>query len=242
MPNRLTYLGGNMLLDFLLSGRSKPDAPELRVVSFKSGDILLDANAPIEDVFFPIDMMISTTTLMQNGAEVEVGAIGREGLSGVQLILGIDHVPGKAICQVAGTAARLSATEFTQWITQSPEASSVMLRYVQATLNALEVSIACNALHPVMERCARWLLVTQDRVQRDEFWLTQEFLAGMLGVRRATVSAVERDLRHLHAIAYTRGHVHILDRGALEMASCECYRLTIDRYDELLRQKPLVKK
>ncbi len=179
---------------------------------------------------------------MQNGAEVEVGAIGREGLSGVQLILGIDHVPGKAICQVAGTAARLSATEFTQWITQSPEASSVMLRYVQATLNALEVSIACDALHPVMERCARWLLVTQDRVQRDEFWLTQEFLAGMLGVRRATVSAVERDLRHLHAIAYTRGHVHILDRGALEMASCECYRLTIDRYDELLRQKPLVKK
>ena len=134
MPNRLTYLGGNMLLDFLLSGRSKPDAPELRVVSFKSGDILLDANAPIEDVFFPIDMMISTTTLMQYGAEVEVGAIGREGLSGVQLILGIDHVPGKAICQVAGTAARLSATEFTQWITQSPEASSVMLRKLSIAL------------------------------------------------------------------------------------------------------------
>jgi CRP-like cAMP-binding protein len=242
VPKHLPYSSGNILLDFLLSGRRKPDAPELEVASFKSGDILLDANAPIEDVFFPIDMMISTTTLMLNGTEVEVGAIGREGLSGVQLILGIDHVPGKAICQVAGTAARLSAREFTRWITHSPEASSVMLRYVQATLNALEVSIACNALHPVTARCARWLLVTQDRVQRDEFWLTQEFLAVMLGVRRATVSSVERELRKLHAIKYTRGHVHILDRGALETASCECYRLTVDRYNELLRQEPLIAK
>jgi hypothetical protein len=152
VPKHLPYSSGNILLDFLLSGQRKPDAPELEVASFKSGDILLDANAPIEDVFFPIDMMISTTTLMLNGTEVEVGAIGREGLSGVQLILGIDHVPGKAICQVAGRAARLSASEFTRWITHSPEASSVMLRYVQATLNALEVSIACNALHPVTAR------------------------------------------------------------------------------------------
>jgi DNA-binding XRE family transcriptional regulator len=89
---------------------------------------------------------------------------------------------------------------------------------------------------------ARWLLVTQDRVQRDEFWLTQEFLAVMLGVRRATVSSVERELRKLHAIKYARGHVQILDRVALETASCECYRLTVDRYNELLRQEPLIAK
>jgi CRP-like cAMP-binding protein len=115
-----------------------------------------------------------------------------------------------------------------------------MLRYVQATMNALEISIACNALHPVTARCARWLLTTQDRVNSADFWITQEFLAVMLGVRRATVNSVERELQEQHAIKYVRGHVQILNRAALEAASCECYRLTIDRYKELLRQAPFV--
>ncbi len=237
---RIPYTGGNTLLDFLVSIGAHAALKDAEVLAFESGHVLLDTNGLIENVYFPIDMMVSITTLMENGSEIEVGTVGREGVcGGVQLILGIDRVPGKALCQVAGTAARLSAREFTSWMKESSQSRAAMLRYVQAALNALEISVACNALHPVIARCARWLLVTQDRVQRDEFGLTQEFLAVMLGVRRATVNSVEQELQQLQSIRLERGRIHIVDRAALERASCECYRLTIERYDELVKLAPL---
>lgn len=242
MVTRSRYSGGNTLLDLLISGAPHTACEDIEVLRFDSGRVLLDTNVPIESVYFPIDMMVSNTTLMENGSEVEVGTIGCEGVAGgVQLILGIDHVPGKTLCQVAGRVARMPARGFTTWMRDSAESQAIMLRYVQASLNALEISVACNALHPVMARCARWLLVTHDRVRRDDFGLTQEFLAVMLGVRRATVNLVEQELEDLRGIRCERARIHIVDRAALEEASCECYRLGKTRYDELLRQAPLVK-
>jgi CRP-like cAMP-binding protein len=234
------YAGGNTILDYLLSIVPNAEAHAASVMHFASGHILLDSNAALTDVYFPIDMMVSNTTLMRDGSEVEVGTVGREGVcGGTQLILGVNRVPGKAICQVAGRAARLPRTEFMRWMDDSRESRTSILQYVQASFCALEISVACNALHPVIERCARWLLVTHDRVRRDEFGLTQEFLSIMLGVRRATVNSVEQKLQELRCIRLERGIIHIVDRAALERASCECYRLTIDRFHELSKVRPL---
>jgi len=235
-----SYAGGNTLLDYLLSIGPNAVADSAKVLDFKSGYVLLDANAAITDVYFPIDMMVSNTTLMRDGSEVEVGTVGREGVcGGVQLVLDVERVPGKALCQVAGRAARLPAADFIRWMAESSESRFAILHYVQASLNALEISVACNALHPVIERCARWLLVTHDRVQRDEFGLTQEFLSIMLGVRRATVNSVEQELQGLKSIRLERGIIHIVNRAALERSACECYRLTIDRYNQLIKSSPL---
>lgn len=229
------YTGGNTLLDFLISVGPNAALDEVEVVEFESGRVLLDTNAPIKDVYFPIDMMVSNTTLMENGLEIEVGTVGREGVAGgVQIVLGIARIPGKSLCQVAGKVARLPARDFARWMGDSSQARSAMLRYVQASLNTIEISVACNALHPVVARCARWLLITHDRVCRDEFGLTQEFLAGMLGVRRATVNAAEQELQDLGGIHCERGRIRIADRIALEDASCECYRLASQRYDEFI--------
>ena len=240
MAKRSPYVGGNTLLDYLISVGPDAALQDTEILQFESGQILLDANAPIKNVYFPVDMMVSNTTLMQNGTEVEVGTVGREGVcGGMQLVLGIERVPGKALCQVAGKAARLRARNFMRWMDESKESRAVMLRYVQASLNALEISVGCNALHPVLARCARWLLVTQDRVQRDEFGLTQEFLAVMLGVRRASVNSAEQQLQQLRGIECAPGRIRIVDRVALERASCECYRLTIERYEELVKHTAL---
>lgn len=242
LRKRPSYAGGNTLLDYLVSIGPSAALDDADVLHFESGRLLLDTNAAIEYVYFPIDMMVSNTTLMEDGSEIEVGTVGREGVAGgVQLVLGIERIPGKTLCQVAGDAARLPAREFLRWMGESPESKAAMLRYVQAALNALEISVACNALHPVIARCARWLLVTHDRVQRDEFGLTQEFLAVMLGVRRATVNSAQQELEKLHGIRYERARIHIVDRAALEAASCECYRLTVDRYNALVGPRAYVK-
>lgn len=241
MARRSSYEGGNTLLDYLVSIGPSAALEEASVLHFESGRVLLDTNAPIEYAYFPIDMMVSNTTLMEDGSEIEVGTVGREGVAGgVQLVLGIERIPGKTLCQVAGDVARLPARDFLRWMDESPESKAAMFRYVQAALNALEISVACNALHPVIARCARWLLITHDRVRRDDFGLTQEFLAVMLGVRRATVNSVQHELQKLHSIRCERARIHIIDRAALEAASCECYRLTVDRYNVLVGPRAYV--
>lgn len=230
---RVEYTGGNSLLDQLIATSSNAIMHDAVFKRFEAGNMVLDSDEPIHYVFFPIDMMVSKTTLLDDGSEVEVGSIGFEGMAGIQLVLGIDHVPGKMICQVAGSAIGLLAENVLQFFEHSAAIRTIMLRYIQATINALEVSIGCNALHDVKARCARWLLVTQDRVQRAEFGLTQEFLATMLGARRGTVNAVAQDLQEQGAIRYARGQVQIIDRALLKRTSCECYQLSVERYDNL---------
>ncbi len=236
------YTGGNSLLDVLIAATSSALIDEAVLMRFDSGNVLRDGNHTIEHTYFPIDMVISTTTLMLDGSEVEVNSIGCEGMVGVQLALALTRVPGNAICHIGGSALRLKASSFVQCLEQSASAHKLVLRYVQATINSLEISIACNALHPVTARCARWLLATQDRALRSEFRLTQEFLGVMLGVRRETVNAVAQELQDEGAIRYAHGQVQIVDRGQLERASCECYRLRIDRYNKLLHQAPVLLK
>lgn len=234
------YTGGNALLDLLITAASSAIFDDAVLMRYESGSVLRNANHTIEHTYFPIDMVISTTTLMHDGSEVEVDSIGCEGMVGVQLALGLNRVSGNAICHIAGSAVRLKATSFVQCLEQSASAHKLMLRYVQTTINSLEISIACYALHAVKARCARWLLATQDRALRNEFRLTQELLGVMLGVRRETVNAIAQELQDEGTIRYAHGQVRIVDRAQLERISCECYRLRIDRYNELLRRPPFL--
>jgi CRP-like cAMP-binding protein len=153
---------------------------------------------------------------------------------GIPLVLGSDTWDNRAFVQVPGEALRMKASVFKRLLKRSPKLNALLLRYTLALLNQIAQSAACNRAHSVDERCARWLLMTHDRVKKDSFPLTQEFLAQMLGVHRPTVSIAARMLQKAGLIQYVRGTITITDRKALEVASCDCYRSINKEYERLL--------
>jgi CRP-like cAMP-binding protein len=191
-------------------------------------------NEPIEYVYFPNSGIISLVNLTEDGGTVEAATVGKEGMVGLPLLLGTDRMIGQAITQIVGDALRMKADVFKQEVTPASLLYSLLLRYTQALMNLISQSVACNCLHSVEDRCCRWLLLCQDRVESDEFPLTQEFLAQMLGVRRASVSVVAATLQKAGLIRYRRGKITILDRLGLEAASCECYQIVKQELDRLL--------
>jgi CRP-like cAMP-binding protein len=165
------------------------------------------------------------TTVMNNGAMVEVATIGFEGLVGVNAFLGDDVTPGATMVQVGdGTAVRMTLTAFRREVRRSVAFQDVVSRYAQALLATMMQSVACNTLHDLRQRCARWILSTHDRVHGEDFRLSHEFLAIMLGAQRPTVTVVAGTLQKAGLIRYKHGNVTVLDRKGLEAESCECYR------------------
>jgi CRP-like cAMP-binding protein len=208
--------------------------PHLVVEPHEIKDIVYDQGAPIGDVYFPTAGLISITTLLADGATVEAATVGDEGLVGIEALFSAQPVSnGEVMFQIAGEAARLPLARFREEIDRHGALFESLGRYAQYVIAQMMQSAACNARHQVQERCARWLLMTHDRVHRDEFYLSHEFLATMLGVRRQSVTVVAGTLQGAGLIRYTRGHVNILDRASLEAASCECYGLIRRRYDAL---------
>jgi CRP-like cAMP-binding protein len=185
-------------------------------------------------VYFPHRGVISMLTVMPDGSAVESATVGPEGMAGIPVFLGAEQMASNAFVQVPGEAARIEAGAFRRVIADSPALHRLLLRYTLALMNQMMQSAACNRTHAVEERCARWLLMTQDRVHGDTFPLTQEFLAQMLGVRRPTVSIAAGMLAKAGLISYVRGEMMILDRQALETASCECYRIIADEFEMLI--------
>lgn len=167
--------------------------------------------------------MISVVTVMRDGTQIEVVTVGREGLTGSQALLDGATATSLTWCQVSGEAYRAPFDRFAALCQKHSALRELVERYLSAQLDVLAQSIACNRLHYVSQRCARWLLMTHDRVGRDEFPLTHEVLATMLGVRRAGVSIAAAALQQSGCISYARGRFTIVDRGALEAAACECY-------------------
>jgi CRP-like cAMP-binding protein len=157
---------------------------------------------------------------------------------GVPVVLGAASTHSQAIGQVAGRAARVDAGRFREWLATADGALTLLLRYAQALVEQTAQSVACNRKHAMEERCARWLLATRERVGSDRFELTHEFLAAMLGVRRASVTVAAGMLQQAGTIRYTRGRVTILDGERLEEASCECYRVVREQHDRLLGSSP----
>jgi CRP-like cAMP-binding protein len=202
------------------------------LVKLNHAQVIFADEQPADMTYFPTTSIISMIALMKNGDECEYGCIGREGMLGLQVALGAQPLRGRALCQLEGGAVRLDGSILRKVTAsgEAPELHRLLLRYAQATINVLAQSAACNALHDITARAARWLLLSRDRAGSDEFHLTQEFLAKMLAVRRPSVTEAARLLQERGIIDYSRGNMRILDREGLEAAACECYRLMTDEF------------
>jgi CRP-like cAMP-binding protein len=195
---------------------------------------LYEANKPIESVYFIETGVGSLVNTMSNGQAAEVGTIGNEGLVGLPIVLGDAQAPTSVYIQVPGSGLSMSAARLKAELAASATMRAVMLRYTHALFNQVAQSAACNHFHTIEQRCCRWLLMTHDRMESEEFLLTQEFLAMMLGVQRTGVTRAASALQRAGLIEYTRGVVTILDRRRLKKLSCECYAVSKKEFDRLL--------
>ena len=228
----------NLIKNRLLSALPREEyerlLPHLETVSLRFNQIIYAPNEPIEHVYFPNSGIISLVNLTEDGGTVEAATVGNEGMVGIPVLLGADRIVGQAVSQIVGDALRMKADVFKREVTPSSSLYNLLLRYTLALLNLISQSVACNRRHSVEERCCRWLLLCHDRVQSDQFYITQEFLSQMLGVRRSSVSVVAAILQKAGLIRYHRGKMTLLDRKGLEAVSCECYRIVKDEFDRLL--------
>lgn len=187
--------------------------PHLTVVDLIQNEIVFEGGRPAEYVWFPHEGVISIVATDAEGGAVEVATVGREGMTGIPLVLGSDSMSSDAMVQVSGAGSRMETSAFRDAIEASPTIRQQMLRYVLAVFGQVSQNAACNQLHAINNRCARWLLTTHDRVNGDTYALTQEYLAMMLGVTRPSVSAAAGALQKAGLIRYSRGVITILDRG-----------------------------
>lgn len=216
----------NRILDALPADEFRALEPHLKDLTYKPGEIIYRPGEALTHIYFPTTCVFSVVMLMKDGSGVEIDTTGREGLTGsLQVLLGADTAPSQTFCQVPGDTKRLALDIFQQHIENGSQLHDLTERYARAVVTLMGQSIACNRLHTLTERCARWLLLTHDRVSSDQFTLTQEFLATMLGVHRPAVSIAAGSLQQAGFISYRRGRVTIVDAEGLESASCECYRV-----------------
>src|SRR5262249_23551387 len=213
-------------------------APHLRTIPLERGAMLHDVGEEIEHVYFPHSGMVSFVAVMQNGATVETATIGRAGGIGASAGLGAPATIARAVVQVPGTAAWISASQFHTVAAQSQGLRDLIVRYDDVLLAQVQQSVACNALHSLEARLWRWLLQTHDCVDGNVIPLTQEFLGQMLGVRRTTVTIAARLLQSARLIRYRRGLIHIVDRAALEDIACECYAVVKHNADKVFAARP----
>jgi CRP-like cAMP-binding protein len=223
----------------LLAGLKEAEVRRIRddfeSVSLQPNDVLHEVDVPIEQVWFPRSGVLSLVNVMEDQVVIEVATIGNEGMLGVSILLGADRTASRGLCQVPSDSLRIETDRFLELADENPGLRRMCLLYTQALMTQIAQSSACNRAHPVEKRAARWLLQTHDRVGQDSFYLTQEFLAQMLGVRRPTVSVAAAMLQERGLIDYVRGHIAILDREGLEAASCECYGIIQREFEQLLR-------
>ncbi|MBV8274020.1 MAG: Crp/Fnr family transcriptional regulator [Verrucomicrobia bacterium] len=222
----------------ILARLSKDEGDRLRrkmkEVAMKQGTMLYEPHKPFRQVYFPETGVASIVSVLDDNTEIEVATVGYEGMVGLPLFLGANKTSAKAFWQVEGKAFALDAKSLREETRRSSALAVTLHLYIQAFFAQIAQSAACNRVHNVKQRCARWLLMTHDRVEGDQFGLTQEFLARMLGIRRTGVTEVAGDLQRGGLIAYSRGQIRIVNREGLERISCECHRVVMDEYQRLL--------
>jgi CRP-like cAMP-binding protein len=199
--------------------------PLLTFIELRTHHVLHEPGDVITFGYFPNNGMTSILTVLAEGKSVEVGLTGKDGFVGLPLIVGFSSGPTQAVVQIAGSALRITARALIQVVRQCPVLANRLQRYVQMLAMQGTQVAACNRLHEVDDQLARWLLMCQDRINSNLVPLTQEFLAHMLGTRRASVTVAAGILQKEGLITYQRGHVNIVDRSRLEAASCECYAI-----------------
>lgn len=226
---------GNRLLNALAPRDFERLRPHLERGHVELYHMLAKQGDTFTHVHFPESCVISLVNRMSNGSGVEAGTIGNEGMAGLPAYLEGAESESETFCQVAGASLRLPAQLLVDAAAERPEIRRLLNRYVQAYLSQLAQSVACNRLHDIEQRCARWLLMTHDRVgDAETFPLKHEFLALMLGVRRAGVTTAAGVLQEQGLIHYRRGIIRVVDRNGLEAAACECYGVVHAQFDRLL--------
>lgn len=208
--------------------------PHLRPVSLRRGMVLCEADEPLTRVYFVEAGAVSLVTVFEDGTTAEMATVSREGMVGIDILLGARHAFGRYVVAVPGSASAVEVSRFRTALRESPQLRAGCEAYAQAFIGHLLQNVACNAAHTVEQRSARWLLMCADQSEDDAFELTQECLAEMLGVRRSTVTVVASTLQHRGLIRYRRGAIRVLDRRRLEAVACECHGIVRARYERLI--------
>jgi CRP-like cAMP-binding protein len=225
----------NRLLDLLPDGERLQLVSAMHRVPITPHDLIQAPGQPVRKIYFPISGVISLMTPLQDGTAIETATIGREGMVGVFAFLGGGVVGnGQAMSQVPGEMFSIGADSFRAFVAGDGKMGDVMAAYTEALFAQIGQAVACNGVHEIQQRMAKWLLETHDRVDGNEIQLTQEFLADMLGVTRPSVTVAARSLQMAGLITYRRGNVTVLDRAALEDAACECYAIVRKEYEGLM--------
>ncbi|HEY9769126.1 MAG TPA: Crp/Fnr family transcriptional regulator [Coleofasciculaceae cyanobacterium] len=238
MPIPLNSKPINRLLGALPSESYQRLCPHLQPIELPQHKILYNPGENYDHAYFPSHSIVSTVAILENGSTTEIGVIGNEGMVGLPIILNTGYTNSAAIVQAGNSGLRISARRLQQEIDRDGELKRLLMRYVQARIIEVGQIAACNRYHCIEQRFARWLLTVRDRIQKDQFQLTQEFISQMLGVRRTGVSEVASKFQQAGMIKYKRGNINIISQEKLVASSCECYELISSEFSRLLTLDP----
>jgi CRP-like cAMP-binding protein len=225
---------GNHLIQLLPAKDRKRLLAICEPIELTMAQVLFESGATTRHVYFPINGFVSMVTPLDGKPVLEVGMVGSEGMLGTHLVLGVNAIPMHALVQGSGSALRVAATPFRSELARSAALQRNLLRYIHVTMLQLASMAACLRFHQISQRLARWLLMTQDRAHMDNFHVTHEFVAYMLGVRRVGVTTAAVTLQRQGLIEYRRGELIVLDRRGLEAAACSCYAADRKAYERFL--------
>jgi CRP-like cAMP-binding protein len=207
--------------------------PQMEEVSLERGQILIAPGQPIKHVQFPLNAMISIVSFTEEGLSIETGVIGSDAMLGIPVLLGTNTTPMQSVVQIPGLAMRMEAKAFKREFDNGSAFKEVLLRYIHVLVIEISQTAACNKLHSIEGRLARWLLMSSDSIGSSELPLTQDFISSMLGIRRAGVTEAATALRGKGLISYRQGLITIVDRAGLETQACECHEVVKREYDRL---------
>jgi CRP-like cAMP-binding protein len=224
----------NLLLAALPDAEWQRWLPQLEWVSMPLGHVMYESGREMSHVYFPTSAIVSLLYVMENGSSAEIAVVGREGLVGISLFMGGESTPSRAVVQSAGEGYRLRSALLKEEFNSSHPVMHLLLRYTQALITQMAQTAVCNRHHTLSQQLCRWLLLSLDRLSGNDLVMTQELIANMLGVRREGVTEAALVLQKAGIIRYSRGHITVLDRAALEARTCECYAVVRREYDRLL--------
>jgi CRP-like cAMP-binding protein len=224
----------NQLLAALPAAEFERLARYLERVPMRLGEMLYEPGEQLQHAYFPVSSIVSLHYVMETGASASVAGVGNEGMVGISLFMGGDTTPSSAVVQTAGVAYRLERRWLKQEFERSGALQHLLLRYTQALMTQMTQTAVCNRHHSVEQQLCRWLLVTLDRIPSGEIVMTQELVAGMLGVRREGITEAAGRLQDAGVIRYRRGHIAVLERAGLETRVCECYAVVRKEFGRLL--------
>jgi len=208
--------------------------PHLELVSMPLGEVLYESGGQLQYVYFPTTAIVSLHYLLESGASAEISGVGNEGVLGISLFMGGNTTPSLATVQTAGFGYRLKGRLMMEEFNRVGPMMRLMLRYTQALMTQISQTAVCNRHHSIEQQLCRWLLLTLDRLPSQELTITQELIAGMLGVRREGITEAAGNLQRASLISYRRGHITVLDRSGLESHACECYQVVKKEFHRLL--------